>query len=138
MAEPGQSAGLTSVNGATVARLAAVFVACALLLGGASRYVGRLWIVDGHSMEPALVRGDWVVVDRWTYRHRLPRPGEIVLLELPDSGRWGVKRVQSVSSAGLRVLGDNAAVSRDSREFGAVPRAAIVGRVVLRLSAPGR
>lgn len=133
----------------------------ALLLGGfhlCSEQLARPWVVAGRSMSPALGPGDRVVVDLWTYRHREPRPGEVVLFRGPPPRRTAlVKRVAEprqrgafrVSAevwgaetapgrAGVWVLGDNRRSSEDSRRFGAVPRDAIVGRVVWCYWPPSR
>jgi signal peptidase I len=103
-----------------------------------TEFLARPWVVHGNSMEPTLGAGDRVVVDLWTYRHRRPRPGEIVLIEgvSPDSATI-VKRV-AVSPEGyshdesrLWVLGDNPASSADSRQMGWIPLERILGRVAL-------
>ncbi len=87
--------------------------------------------VDDRSMEPALHAGDYVIVNRWAYRRRLPAEGDIVVLRNPDSPRqYLVKRVMSGDPvAGFFVLGDNMDHSRDSRHFGMVPAHLIVGKV---------
>jgi nickel-type superoxide dismutase maturation protease len=92
------------------------------------------WVVAGRSMEPALLHGDRVLVDLWTYRHRPPRIGELVLFEGPEREIM-VKRLASSpphSGQGYWLLGDNSSSSRDSRRFGPVPAERIRGRVVLR------
>lgn len=91
------------------------------------------WVVVGRSMEPALVQGDRVLVDCWTYRHRGPRVGEIALV-LGPSGVPMVKRVAESPSHGdgIWVLGDHVDQSTDSREFGALPADHLRGRVVYR------
>jgi nickel-type superoxide dismutase maturation protease len=91
------------------------------------------WTVAGVSMAPVLLPGDRVLVDRWTYRHRPPRAGEVVLLLGPSDVPM-VKRVARVESRGgqVWVVGDNAADSVDSRRFGGLPAARIQGRVVCR------
>ena len=103
-----------------------------------TEYLARPWIVHGSSMEPTFGAGDRVIVDLWTYRHRAPLPGEIVLVggARPDSPTI-VKRV-SVPPAGelpdggtLWVLGDNPSVSSDSRQLGGIPTERVVGRVAL-------
>ena len=43
-----------------------------------------------------------------------------------------MKRVASGSDEGLELLGDNRARSTDSRTFGLVARAAVLGRVMFR------
>ncbi len=63
-----------------------------------------------------------------------PKPGDIVVLREPDAQlTFAVKRVASLEPNGdVIVSGDNPNVSRDSREFGPVPRQLIVGRVMFR------
>ena len=107
------------------------------------------WVVAGPSMEPALAAGDRVLVDRWTYRHRLPRVGEVVLV-LGSSDVPLVKRVAPApgrpdpapggvrSRTTLWVVGDNLSDSVDSRRFGALPRERFRGRVVYRYWPPAR
>ena len=116
----------------------------------ATSYVAIPWRVQGPSMEPALASGERVWIDLWSYRHRSPRVGEIVLFvgpppsearlikrvaaplpfpdDRPQPGNWGP--ADRRAGAGIRVLGDNREESFDSRHFGPVPRSRILGRVV--------
>jgi nickel-type superoxide dismutase maturation protease len=82
------------------------------------------------SMQPALQPGDRLLVNRWSR----PRPGDIVVFRDPESTkRLLIKRLNGFTPDGRALVrGDNANVSRDSRHFGAVPVAAIVGRAVYR------
>jgi nickel-type superoxide dismutase maturation protease len=109
-----------------------VFVAARLLRMGLP--VGR-YVVDGPSMEPAYRAGDRVLVNRLAYVRRAPAPGDVVVLRDPERrARHLIKRIvmQPEGAAAGRdryfVLGDNAAVSRDSRVFGPVWRRDIVGK----------
>jgi hypothetical protein len=83
-------------------------------------------------MVPALGDGDRVVV--WLRpRHRPPRVGRIVIVELPDRP-LSVKRVASVEADGrICVEGDNSFGSTDSRTLGSVPIAALRGVALFRL-----
>lgn len=96
--------------------------------------------VRGRSMQPLLEPGDRLLIDRWTFRQRSPRPGEVVLLLAAD-GRPIVKRVTrapDLLEGQLWVEGDNATDSDDSRRFGALPAGSIRGRVVFRYWPPSR
>lgn len=127
-----------------VRRLIAV-AAGIVLVAQAMRRIGlplSRYIVDGASMEPAYRAGDRVLVNRLAYRRRPPKPGDVVVLRDPERvGRYLLKRIalapvdptprvepHAGAPSGVWVLGDNAAESRDSRRFGAVPPAAIIGQ----------
>jgi len=117
--------------------LCIVLAITGLALWGVTRWLVLPWV------------GDRVLVDLWTVRTHDPRPGEVVVLTLPG-GSDLVKRVgrepypgsdpypsavigsESPLEPTFVVLGDNPERSRDSREFGRVPRHCLRGRVVWR------
>lgn len=133
---------------------AAVVVLAALPLA-----VARLAIVvvrvRGESMLPSLRPGDHAVVLRHRYLRRL-RPGDVVVCRYPG-GRWPapedaapylIKRVAAVEGQPLAPAGRPGRVparhvvllgehepSFDSRQFGPVPRADVLGRVLAVLPA---
>jgi len=87
-------------------------------------------------MLPTLRPGDHLLVDPRAYRDRPPSVGDIVVLRDPElAGRLLVKRVASLNPDGVRVVGDDLSRSRDSRAFGPVPVATLVGRAY-RIYAP--
>lgn len=94
--------------------------------------LARFRIEEG-SMSPDLEAGDYVIVNRWAYRRREPAIGDVVVLRDPQrEERYLCKRIDAMPGPGLfEVRGVDAAVSRDSRAFGAVPRDLIVGKVWL-------
>ncbi len=86
--------------------------------------------VRGHSMEPALREGDWLVV---LPPRRTPRAGDVVLVRDPhERTRLLLKRVSEVRADGVFVLGDRPDHSRDSRAFDAVPFRDVIGRAAFR------
>lgn len=86
--------------------------------------------VDDRSMEPTLAPGDYVIVNRWSYRLHRPVRGDLVVVRDPEhAGGFLVKRVADVANRSCFLVGDNAESSRDSRAFGPVSRDLIVGRV---------
>ena len=89
----------------------------------------RFRVVDT-SMQPTLLPGDRILVLTWAR----PRANDVIVFRDPDARRtFTVKRVQALTADGdLLVRGDNVNVSRDSRHFGPVPRALVVGRAVYR------
>ena len=82
-------------------------------------------------MRPALEPGDKLLVWQWSRRFR---PGDVIVFIEPDRHLTpSIKRITSLDTHGaVNVRGDNANVSRDSREYGPVPRQRIFGRVVYR------
>ena len=61
------------------------------LIIGAIRSLPRSWsarvAVKGHSMEPTLTDGDWLLVDPLAYSARFPRTGEPVAGTAPSPDR---------------------------------------------------
>lgn len=89
-------------------------------------------MIAGTSMAPTLLPGDQVLVRRGGR----PRIGDVVVVKLP--GRpLGVKRLVRRTADGWWLEGDGAA-STDSRTFGSVPDAAVLGRVLWRYWPPLR
>jgi len=115
-----------------------VLVAAVALAASASRVLRRVEVA-GESMLPVLVPGDRLVVlrhPRWRWR-----VGQVAALHDPRHPRAAallVKRVAEVSSSGVDVRGDNPAASTDSRTFGPVPAALLVGPVLYRYWPPER
>jgi signal peptidase I len=106
------------------------------------------------SMAPTIVRGDRILVRKWGWRSEDVRRGDLVVFIPPDDSRRAhIKRVagvpgdrvesrdgteQTVPVGHVWVRGDNVEHSRDSRSFGPVPFANLVGRVTYRFWPPGR
>jgi signal peptidase I len=140
-----------------------------------SRYFVQSVQVVGISMVPTLQEHNHYLLNRWAFRNRDPKVGEVVVLRDPEDHGFSVKRIiatggQSVLFKGGKVfvngkefmepyllpgtrtytysakheqfitcgaeqyfvLGDNRLRSIDSRAYGPVPRANILGLVVLR------
>ncbi len=102
----------------------------------------RRVVVVGSSMAPTLLDGDrLVVLARPVGPPVVPAVGAVVAAVDPrDPDRVLVKRVSVVDrSAGtVELRGDDPGASTDSRDFGPVPLASLVGRAVYRYGPPGR
>src|SRR5436190_9151897 len=84
------------------------------------------------SMQPSLSPGDRLLVSTWSR----PQVGDLVVLVHPARRRTVlVKRVAERTATGLLVRGDNPNVSDDSRYFGEVPTALVIGKVLFRYRA---
>lgn len=88
----------------------------------------KIYRVAEQSMEPSIEEGAYIVVNRNYWR--LAR-GDAVVLKDPESSAVLVKRISSISGSRIFVIGDNRALSRDSRNFGEVGRRDLVGKVML-------
>jgi len=86
----------------------------------------RIVAVGGQRVE---IRDGVLFVDR------IPRREPYVDHSRVDGFFFGPARVPAGS---VFVLGDNRGDSEDSRDFGAVPREHLIGRVVLRIPSPRR
>ncbi|MBI2338721.1 S26 family signal peptidase [Candidatus Daviesbacteria bacterium] len=94
--------------------------------------------VFGNSMLPTLKPGQDVLVFNWAYIFSRPKKGDLVVVE--HGGREIIKRVQISSgpasprlrraSRGTFVIGDNKNCSTDSRNFGAIDKSKILGKVI--------
>lgn len=124
--------------------LLAVVVPVGIGLMTVIRLVLRSWpsrvAVRGSSMEPMLRSGDWLLVDPGAYARRAPVAGELVVVPDPrDPVRIMVKRVETVEADGrLRMAGDRAEASTDSRTFGPLDPSTVRGRVWARYWPQGR
>ena len=115
------------------------FRVAALGAGVAAVAVARRWLdvveVQGGSMAPTLLPGEWLVVECRTYARRRPRVREIVLAADPrEPSRELIKRVSALEdrSGLVELAGDAREASTDSRTFGRVPVESIRWRVVAR------
>jgi len=107
------------------------------LIIGAIRSLPRSWsarvAVKGHSMEPTLTDGDWLLVDPLAYSARFPRTGELVVVTDPrDDRRLLVKRVASVDADGAVTLAGDHPAHAFEQALSAVDPDAVVGRPWLR------
>jgi signal peptidase I len=107
-------------------------------------------VVAEDSMRPALEPGDWLLVDP-TIR-AWPRRGSIVVVREPEGDLVAIKRVAARPGDVIRtadgpirlgpaeawLLGDDRAVSRDSRSYGPVELGRLLARAWFRYGPKSR
>jgi nickel-type superoxide dismutase maturation protease len=129
-------------------RRLAVRTGAALLLALGATFVSRrLWpywqariAVVGHSMEPTLLEGDWLLVDPYAYQRATPRAKELVVARDPRApDRVLIKRVAGVGPDGeVTLAGDHPAHGADAAAIGTVRSDLLLGRPLLRYWPPER
>jgi hypothetical protein len=120
-----------------MARAAVLAFSAAIAVAPLAALMSRSWrarvAVDGHSMEPTLAAGDWLLVDPDAYRLRTPQPAELVIAVDPrQPTRLIIKRAVGVNPDGsLRLSGDHPAhLAEDA--LASVPPTGLRGRPWLR------
>lgn len=88
-------------------------IAIALILTVFIRhFVVESYVVKGMSMEPTLHDGERLLVSKFSYRLRPPRPGDIIIFRSPLSPRDDlIKRVIAVGGDRVEVVGGEASVN---------------------------
>ena len=86
-------------------------------------------------MLPTLNPDDRVLVRRVKANNGIPPVGAVVVAWHPSQPkRRLIKRLESLSNDGMMLLGDNPSSSTDSRQLGPIPRSALIGVVVSRVT----
>lgn len=86
--------------------------------------------VSGHSLHPAYEDGDFVLVSKLPILLFGIHPGDVVVFDHPSLGKL-IKLVERVEDGGNQVFVVGLdPFSRDSRVFGTVPRAMVLGKVI--------
>lgn len=122
-----------------VASVLIVAFVCAVLI---RLFVAEGFVVVGDSMAPAILSGDYVFINKLSYMRKEPVHGDIIVATPREYPYKVIKRVtglpgEYVEMDGRRykldpeeyfTLGDNTAVSMDSRELGFIDKWHIKGR----------
>lgn len=97
----------------------------------------RIYHIPSASMMPALIPGDYVLVDQWAYQNNSPIKGDVIVFQHPYNKRSYVKRIaylpteefmgKSLPKDSYAVIGDNTDRSEDSRFFGSIDSESIIG-----------
>jgi signal peptidase I len=127
----------------------AAWLFCSIfILGYSSEHTKKnvvgLYKIVTQSMQPHVLPGDLVIVDKTAYEKFPPRAGDIVIHIYPDDrSKVYIRRIEglpgdtitledgrtiTVPHGSVYVLGDNRKKSRDSKTFGPVPLKDVVGK----------
>ena len=85
----------------------------------------KIFKIQGHSMEPALPAGSFVLVYTWTKNFK---PRDIIAFNYDD--KILIKRIKNINQNNITVTGDNIKDSLDSIRFGDINIEKIVGKVI--------
>lgn len=89
----------------------------------------RLLKVTGDSLTPEYQGGDFVLVSKIPFLFSPPAPGDVVAFHQPGYGTL-IKRIHDITPDGkLDVMGSHPG-SVDSRVFGPIHRANLLGKVI--------
>jgi signal peptidase I len=89
----------------------------------------KLVKIMGDSMSPDFEHGDFVLVSKIPFLFSSPRAGDVVLFRQPGYGVL-IKRIHRIyPDGGMEVMGTQAD-STDSRVFGPVNPATLIGKVI--------
>jgi signal peptidase I len=119
-----------------------------IITGYANNYtktnVIEAYKIASASMEPSVLKGDRILVDKTAYKRMPPKQGNIVVFVYPDDrSKIFIKRIeglpgntiklvdgreQTVPHGSVYVLGDNKGQSIDSRAFGFIPLRDVIGK----------
>lgn len=68
-------------------------------------FIARAFTVDGPSMQPTLLSGERLLIDKITYRFRPPTRGDIVVFKYPaDPNTFFIKRVIGVPGDRIEII----------------------------------
>jgi len=127
----------------------AIWLLCSILITGEILHytcnnVISVYKIAGKSMEPQVLKGDRVIVDKTAYSRISPQKGDIIVFIYPDDrSRVYIKRVEALPGEAVTLdsgqpykvphgtvflCGDNREASQDSRDFGPVPLRDVIGK----------
>lgn len=84
--------------------------------------------VSGNSMYPTLYDKQNVYCIKYFFI--APRKKDIIVFNIPNSSKFGIKRITKIHNNMYFVQGDNKNKSTDSNTFGYIEKKLIIGKVI--------
>ena len=66
-------------------------------------WVAQPFIVNGASMEPNFLNGDYLIVDEISYNIRNPRRGEVIVLRFAENPSFYIKRIVGLPGEKIQI-----------------------------------
>lgn len=81
--------------------------------------IAEPYLVHGASMEPTFETGDYLIIDRLTYRLENPDRGDIVVFRYPeDPSKFFIKRIVGLPGETIEIQGKDVVVKNDQHPDG--------------------
>ena len=75
-------------------------------------FVAQPFVVSGVSMVPTFIDGEYLVIDKVTYRYKKPQRGDIIIFEYPlDPSYYFIKRVVALPGETITIDGAHVEVT---------------------------
>ena len=84
-------------------------------------FIAEPFIVSGASMEPTFENGEYLIVDRISYRFEEPKRGEVIIFRYPkDPTKYFIKRIVGLPGESVTVDGDKVTIVNKDNPNGLV------------------
>ena len=74
------------------------------------------FVVSGESMEPTFKNGQYLIVEKISYRINEPKRGDIVVFRLPSTSRFLIKRIMALPGESIKMDGYNVYINKNDVE----------------------
>jgi len=80
-------------------------------------FIAEPFIVSGASMEPSFETGDYLIIDKISYRFHEPERGDVIVLKYPlDKSRFFIKRIVGLPGEAINIVNGEVFVIKDGVE----------------------
>lgn len=89
----------------------AYIIAAVILALLVQQFLVKPFIVNGASMDPTLKTGDYLLIDRLSYRLHAPQRGDVVIFKAPpEPDKYFVKRIIGLPGETVRIEGSKVTI----------------------------